>query len=261
MPNLSSLLEDSASQYADRDGGRPRRHPADLRPGRRRGQPGRQPARLPRHRARRQGGAVAARTCRTSRSSTTASSRPARRWCRSTCCSRAARSPTTSTDSDAKAYFCFEGTPELPIGPRRHARASTQADSCEHFFVITADPTAPVADRGHRDARRRRWPASRRRSRPARRRRRRHRGDPLHLAAPPASPRAPSCTHRNMRDERAQPCNDLVRRRRRDAGHLPVRAAAVPLVRPDRACMNAGFAYGGTLVLLPRFDADAALRR
>src|SRR5919112_3700756 len=44
-------------------------------------------------------------------------------------------------DSDAKAYFCFQGTPELPIGTEGYA-GFQQSDGCEHFFVITADPAA-----------------------------------------------------------------------------------------------------------------------
>src|SRR5215218_3685024 len=44
-------------------------------------------------------------------------------------------------DSDAKAYFCFEGTDELPIGQAGHEGFSN-TDGCEHFFLITADPTA-----------------------------------------------------------------------------------------------------------------------
>src|SRR5689334_23138612 len=44
-------------------------------------------------------------------------------------------------DSDAKAYFCFEGTAELPIGQAGH-EGFEQTDSCEHFFVITVDPAA-----------------------------------------------------------------------------------------------------------------------
>jgi long-chain acyl-CoA synthetase len=40
-------------------------------------------------------------------------------------------------DSDAKAYFCFQGTPELPIGQEGYA-GFQQAAGCEHFFVITA---------------------------------------------------------------------------------------------------------------------------
>src|ERR671910_394683 len=44
-------------------------------------------------------------------------------------------------DSDAKAYFCFQGTPDLPIGAEGHA-GFAQTDGCEHFFVVTADPAA-----------------------------------------------------------------------------------------------------------------------
>jgi len=40
-------------------------------------------------------------------------------------------------DSDAKAYFCFEGTAELPIGKEGYA-GFQETDGCEHFFVITA---------------------------------------------------------------------------------------------------------------------------
>ena len=44
-------------------------------------------------------------------------------------------------DSDAKAYFCFEGTAELPIGQEGYA-GFEQAKGCETFFMITADPAA-----------------------------------------------------------------------------------------------------------------------
>ncbi|MCD0451813.1 long-chain fatty acid--CoA ligase [Actinocorallia sp. API 0066] len=44
-------------------------------------------------------------------------------------------------DSQAKALFCFEGTPELPIGEAGHA-GFQQADDCEHFFLLPANPAA-----------------------------------------------------------------------------------------------------------------------
>src|SRR5688500_2436482 len=50
-------------------------------------------------------------------------------------------------DSDAKAYFCFQGTPDLPIGAEGHA-GFEQTDACEHFFVITADPPAEAPIEG-----------------------------------------------------------------------------------------------------------------
>lgn len=45
-------------------------------------------------------------------------------------------------DSDAKAYFCFEGTPELPMGQMGHA-AFQEVDQCDHFFIMTANPASP----------------------------------------------------------------------------------------------------------------------
>ncbi|MBW8487626.1 long-chain-fatty-acid--CoA ligase [Actinomadura parmotrematis] len=40
-------------------------------------------------------------------------------------------------DSDAKAFFCFEGTPELPLGESGHAGFG-RAEGCEHFFLLPA---------------------------------------------------------------------------------------------------------------------------
>src|SRR5690242_5580914 len=44
-------------------------------------------------------------------------------------------------DSDAVAYFAFEGTPELPIGAE--ARTGFDAtDTCENFFLVKPGPQA-----------------------------------------------------------------------------------------------------------------------
>ncbi|POX47553.1 long-chain-fatty-acid--CoA ligase [Streptomyces sp. Ru71] len=45
-------------------------------------------------------------------------------------------------DAEVKAYFCFEGTAELPMSAEGFA-GCRQAESVEHFFVITGDPAAP----------------------------------------------------------------------------------------------------------------------
>ncbi|CAL9653150.1 Long-chain-fatty-acid--CoA ligase [Streptomyces sp. enrichment culture] len=45
-------------------------------------------------------------------------------------------------DAEVKAYFCFEGTPGLPMGAEGFA-GFRQAGAVEHFFVITGDPAAP----------------------------------------------------------------------------------------------------------------------
>ncbi len=48
-------------------------------------------------------------------------------------------------DSDAKAYFCFEGTPELAMAEAGLGGFNDTA-ACEHFFVIPADPRGGVPD-------------------------------------------------------------------------------------------------------------------
>ncbi|MCP2343852.1 long-chain-fatty-acid--CoA ligase [Actinomadura rupiterrae] len=45
------------------------------------------------------------------------------------------------SDSDAKAFFCFEGTPQLPLGESGHA-GFERAENCEHFFLLPANPAA-----------------------------------------------------------------------------------------------------------------------
>ncbi len=42
-------------------------------------------------------------------------------------------------DSDAKAYFCFCGSPELPLGVMGHA-AFMKVNACERFFMIMPRP-------------------------------------------------------------------------------------------------------------------------
>ena len=45
-------------------------------------------------------------------------------------------------DSGAKAYICFEGTPDLPMGQEGHA-GFQDTPGCELFVIITADMAAP----------------------------------------------------------------------------------------------------------------------
>lgn len=51
------------------------------------------------------------------------------------------------TDSEAKAYFCFAGSPALPSGQAGRS-AFDQVAGCEHFFFLTADDatTHPLGD-------------------------------------------------------------------------------------------------------------------
>jgi len=51
------------------------------------------------------------------------------------------------SDSNAKAYFCFEGTAELPMGKFGHEGFS-KVDSCEQFYEIKADPKGNASFEG-----------------------------------------------------------------------------------------------------------------
>ncbi len=52
-------------------------------------------------------------------------------------------------DSDAKAIFVFEGTPELPMA-KTVKEAFDEVPGCEHLIVMTADKTAPSPIEGHK---------------------------------------------------------------------------------------------------------------
>jgi long-chain acyl-CoA synthetase len=51
------------------------------------------------------------------------------------------------TNSDAKAYFCYRGTPELPMDQMGYA-AFNHVAACEHFFMIMATLEMPSSIEG-----------------------------------------------------------------------------------------------------------------
>jgi long-chain acyl-CoA synthetase len=158
-------------------------------------------------------------------------------------------------DSDAKAYFCFQGTPELPIGQEGHA-GFEQTDGCEHFFVITVDPAAASPIEGTETL-----------------------GQGMNGQAPTfetvatdeddtavilytsgttGQPKGAELRHRNMRDN-ALGGEQLFRA---NAEEPDAYLCVLPLFHSfgQTVIQNGGFAYGGTVVMLPRFEADAALK-
>lgn len=50
-------------------------------------------------------------------------------------------------DSDSKAYFCFVGTDDLPMGQMGYA-GFQEADQCENFFMIMPKPEMPSSIEG-----------------------------------------------------------------------------------------------------------------
>ena len=163
-------------------------------------------------------------------------------------------------DSDAKAYFCFEGTADLPMAKEGYA-GFQQAEGCTRLL---RDHRRPVgAPRRSRGLPRSRWrrsarpsPSSPRRSRPWRPTRTTPRSSST-PPAPPASPRARSCGTATCATTRSPA--------RCSSAPTPTNPDTLLCVLPlfhsfGQTCIqNGAFAFGGTVVMLPRFEAHAAL--
>jgi long-chain acyl-CoA synthetase len=155
-------------------------------------------------------------------------------------------------DSGARAYFCFEGTAELPLG-RTGLAAYNATTSCEHFVLLTADPaaTSPVADVEtlaeftHRQPEAFPLVAT---------------GETdtaviLYTSGTTGTPKGAELTHSNMVH------NALLANRLFGLHPHDVHLVALPLFHSfgQTVQMNAGFASRATVVLMPRFDAAQAL--
>jgi ACS family tartrate transporter-like MFS transporter len=161
-------------------------------------------------------------------------------------------------DSDAKAYFCFEGTPELPMGDWGRD-AFDQVESCEHLVVMTADPTALTTPEGDRTLASLIGPCS-------------HTFAPvptrpddtaviLYTSGTTGQPKGAELTHLNLQLN-AWGVADIGRAHF-DAspdGHN-VLLVTLPLFHSfGQVCqMLTGLLQGGTIVLLPRFEPAAVL--
>ncbi len=158
-------------------------------------------------------------------------------------------------DSDAKAYFAFEGTPDLPIGDA--AWEGFQAtESCTEFFLIKLDskqpepmeppefygplvaqqpPTFATVERDDDDT-----------------------AVILYTSGTTGQPKGAELRHRNMRDN-ALASKDLFGA---DARHPDTYLCVLPLFHSfgQTVIQNGSIAFGGTVVMLPRFEAQAALK-
>jgi len=157
-------------------------------------------------------------------------------------------------DSDAKAYFCFEGTADLPMGRLGH-EGFEQTAGCEQFFMITADLAAPSPVEGTETL------AQALGDQPATFES--VATEPtdtaviLYTSGTTGQPKGAELSHSNM------VMNALTSNRLFDSKpeqhdtHLLV----LPLFHSfgQTVNMNAGFSVAATLVLLPRFDAQQAL--
>jgi long-chain acyl-CoA synthetase len=154
-------------------------------------------------------------------------------------------------DSEAKAYFCFEGTAQLPIGEYGYG-GFQQAGTCENFLMITANPAASsplvgVTTLG--EAMRGQPPTFETAL-----------TDPddtaviLYTSGTTGQAKGAELTHANM-VLNARLFDMLIPRADHDV-HL----ITLPLFHSfgQTAQMNAGIYLRATLVLLPRFSAEAA---
>ena len=158
------------------------------------------------------------------------------------------------TDSEAKAFFCFEGTAELPTGADGWAGFG-EAEGCEHFFLITADPMATSSIEGAQTL----FEAI---------------GQQpqtfetvatdeddvaviLYTSGTTGQPKGAELRHRNLRDN-AQIGESAFGASKADPDRL---LAVLPLFHAfgQTVVQNGALAYGGTIVMLPRFEAAAAL--
>ena len=157
-------------------------------------------------------------------------------------------------DSEAKAYFCFQGTAELPIGQEGYAGF----EATRRLRALLPDHRRPrrrVADRGRRDA----WA-------------RRSTDKPptfdtvvtaatdtaviLYTSGTTGQAKGAELQPLQHRDERAhlQPAVRLQPARDTHLLTLPLFHSFGSTVQ-----MNAGFSMAATLMLLPRFDAEQAV--
>ncbi|HEY5986724.1 MAG TPA: long-chain fatty acid--CoA ligase [Streptosporangiaceae bacterium] len=155
-------------------------------------------------------------------------------------------------DSEAKAYFCFEGTADLPMG-KAGAAAYEGTASCDHFVLLTADPaaTSPIADVETLAELTHRQPATFHSVATTET----DTAVILYTSGTTGQPKGAELTHSNMVH------NALLASRLFGAHPHDVHLLTLPLFHSfgQTVQMNAGFATGATLVLLPRFDAAGAL--
>ena len=157
------------------------------------------------------------------------------------------------TDGDAKAYFCQEGTPELPIGQMGHT-AFQGVESCQHFFLITNELDAPSSIPGATTL------GMLMRNQPTTFESVQTSPDNtaviLYTSGTTGKPKGAELTHLNMLLN-ARLSDSMYPRADHDV-HL----ITLPLFHSfgQTVQMNAGFYNRATLVLMPRFSPDEALR-
>lgn len=155
-------------------------------------------------------------------------------------------------DSDAKAYFCFEGTPELPMGQFGH-EGFLEAGECDHFFMMTANPAAPSPIEGTMTM------GQLMVNQPPTFDTAATQADDtaviLYTSGTTGQPKGAELSHSNM-VMNARLADNMF-----PIPEYPIHLITLPLFHSfgQSVQMNGGFYTRATLSLLPRFDPDTAL--
>ena len=157
------------------------------------------------------------------------------------------------TDSDSVALICFEGTPELPIG-KAAFDAFKEVASCRNFWVLPAAPGAPSSIEGAKtfmDLIAGQSPVF-----DAEQMDTNDTAVILYTSGTTGKPKGAELSHANLM------FNSLVASQMMEAGPNDIALVVLPLFHSygQTVKMNAGFLKGISLVLLPRFEAGAALQ-
>ncbi len=157
-------------------------------------------------------------------------------------------------DSDAKAYFCFEGTDELPMGTAGK-QGFDETDGCEHFFVITADPSAASPIEGVET-----FGQATGQQPPTFETVDVDDDDTaviLYTSGTTGKPKGAELRHRNMRDN-AMAGKELFGANEDEPDTY---LCVLPLFHSfgQSVVQNGAFAFGGTVIMLPRFEPGPAL--
>jgi long-chain acyl-CoA synthetase len=155
-------------------------------------------------------------------------------------------------DSDAKAYFCFEGTDQLPMGQMGYA-GFQEAASCDHFFMITANPAGPSPIEGTKTLgmlmynQPPTFPTVQTSSEDT--------AVILYTSGTTGQPKGAELSHINM-VMNARLADNMYQR-----GENDIHLVTLPLFHSfgQSVQMNAGFYTRATISLLARFDPGAAL--
>ena len=152
-------------------------------------------------------------------------------------------------DSDAKAYFCFAGTPDLPMGQMGYA-GFNEASDCEHFFMIMPKGDMPSSIEGTKTLGSLMVGQS-----PIFESEQTDAEDTaliIYTSGTTGKPKGAELTHSNLL------LNAIISKDLMDAQPDDTQLIVLPLfhIFAMTVLMNAGLYKGITSVLLPRFDAE-----